>query len=335
MSRRIAVFLLLLLSGCVRPPVSDEVTIDLRGEHAVVTARTRFSLQPGNEESRARIEAARAAALDGSDPWSVRFARVNAESERVTFERTRGALENVIHEVEIAPEELQRVFADANVTVNVLHGDGWRELTFYPGSGGRATREQQRHFDAELSSWSKDVARYFTAVDHLYTYLDDQPGRAEYVFAAVLGEKDAAVLDEEQPLVDAVVDSMTAIADRMDANEGRAESFAEEADLVFNPLPARVVVRVPGDVVSSEGFASKEGALTIEPVDLFGAIGKLEGRWISPDPLAALLRDQAPTAAQLADAERVSHAVVNASEVAAALRDQLARPKVFAVRWRD
>jgi hypothetical protein len=108
-------------------------------------------------------------------------------------------------------------------------------------------------------------------------------------------------------------------------------------DLIFNPFPARVTIRVPGDVLASEGFrkSGKSGDLVIEPIDLFAAIGELEGKWISPDPLVALLRDERPAPEDVAKLPRKSEAVVSGGEVARAIRDQLQRPRTYSVRWRS
>lgn len=293
----------------------------------MVTASTRFL--PGPE-----TEHARAAALSGTDAWSIRFARLPApEEEHLTYRRQRGTLERVTRSARIPADDLQTLLSDTNITVDVVHGEGWRELAFYPGSGGRATREQQRELEGALATWSESVARYFNAVHRLYSYLQEQPGRDRYVFAALLEEnfEQAPVLDEEAPLVEAVVDAMAGIAEAMDAQEGRAAHLADVADLVYNPFPARVVVRVPGDVLASDGFNED---LTIERVDLFAAVSALEGRWISPDPLAALLRDERPAAEQLAEMPRKSQAVVSAGEIAGAIREQLVRPRTYSVRWR-
>jgi hypothetical protein len=339
MRRCLALLLLILACACGRPPVQDEVTIAFssNSELVTVTAETRFDTDAKGDAVRKRLDTAQQAALSDVDPWAVRFARLTPETERATFQKQRGALELVTRTVSIPDDDLPRIFSDAGITVNVLRGDGWRELAMYPGASGRATREQQRHFDEELSAWSNDVARYFGAVRSVYAYLDEHPERATFVFAALVASKEEtpAVTDEEAPLVTAVVESMAPIAARMDAQNGRAETFAETADLIFNPFPARMVVRVPGHVILTEGFTPAEKELVIEPVDLLKAITSLEGRWISPDPLAALLRDQVPAPEQLAEMPRHTTPVAHSSDVAAALREQLVRPKSYVVRWRD
>ena len=337
MLRRYAAIAALLFTSCVRQPVSDELTIEVeKAERVRVTAQTTFNdtdLQ--NAEQLSRVETARMAAQNGTDAWGTRFARVTLEDEEVTVLKHRGKVERVTRSVRIPSADLQQVFSDANITVHILNGEGWRELALYPGGSVRATSEQRRHFEDAMGSWSTAVANYFTAIDHLYVYLNLHPDRATDLFAAVLSEKlndtDPMVGEEEQPLVDHVTATMEEIGSRMDAQEAGGLTFAEEADLLFNPFPARMTVKVPGDVLSSEGFPKD---LIIEPVNLLESIAALEGRWISPDPLSGLLRDQGPTARKLANEPRRSTSVVNPTDVATALREQMARPKAYVVRWR-
>jgi len=337
MRRQLFAVLAILIASCSRLPVQDEVTIEFSNDSDLVnvTAETRFELKPANADIRKRIDTARELAQSGTDAWSMRFGRLSPESERVTLQRTHGALERVTRSVRIPSDDLPRVFSDVSVTMNVTRGEGWSELAIYPGASSRATRERQRKFDEELSAWSTDVASYFTAVRHLYQYLDENPGRAEYVFAAVLAGKEQdppPVTEDEKPLVDGVVEAMVTIAERMDQQNAQAQTFSESADLIFNPFPARVTVKVPGEVLASEGFGKE---LVIEPVDLLKTVGSLEGRWISPDPLAALLRDEIPTPQQLAAMPRRAAVVSSARDVTTALREQLARPRAYVVRWRD
>jgi len=344
--RRSAVALaLLFVFACVRWPVTEEVTIDFTtgDDSVIVTAETSFEMQPA-DGARARIEDARRAAMNGTDPWSLRFGRVAAEEERVTFQKRRDVLERVTRSMRIPSTELQKVFSDTSITVDVSQGEGWRELRFYPGASTRATREQRLHFDAALGEWSIDVARYFTAMNRLYSYMRTDPSRARYLFAALLSEKgidgsDPVVLEDEQPLVDAVTAAMDAIGARMDAQEGRAATFAEEADLIANPFPGRISIRIPGEPLAVEGFSrsrdEKDTSLVIEPVDLYASIAALEGQWITPDPLAVLLRDEKASAAGIAAMPRTSSASVDPGAVADAIRRHLARPAAYSVRWKD
>jgi hypothetical protein len=336
---RVLVFAAVFAAACARPPVSDEVTVEIeKNDWVKVTAQTTFNEGDINTAARlSLLESGRFAALNNTDPWSARFGRVNAEDDAVTFEKHRGKLDRVTRSVRIPANQLQQVFSDVNITVSILNGPGWRELSFIPGGSIRASREQRRHFEDALDSWSGAVARYFMAVDRLYDYMNANPQRAQALFSAVLQEKaddlaiENQVAEEEQPLVESVTAAMEEIATRMDASEDGASTFGEEADLIYNAFPARMTVRVPGDVITTEGFGKE---LVVEPVDLVEIVTGFEGKWITPDPLAALLRDQTPTAASMAQLPRRSSSA-SSGDVANAIREQLARPKMYAVRWRD
>lgn len=334
MRRIAAAAVLLLAAACAQPPVREDVTLDFSrdSDHVTVTAQTTFDLEPRTPAAVARVEEARTAALSSTDAWSARFARVTPEVEELTFRKRGGALERVVRSGRIRTHDLQQLFSDTSITISVVDGEGWRELAMYPGTSTRASREVQREFDEGLQSWSAEVARYVTAIQHLYAYMDENPQRARYLFAAVLHEKDAVVLEDEQPLVDAVMHAMDDIATRMDVEEASGVLIAEAADLIFNPFPARMKVSVPGDVLGSTGFTNE---LVIEPVDLLDALTALEGRWVSPDPLVALLQDQSPTSETLATRPRRAESVVPPSAIAAAVREQLTRPRSYIVRWRN
>lgn len=309
---------LLLATACTRRP-ADEVTIDFTrdDDQVIVTA-----------ESALRSNTARDAAIAGVDPWAVRLGRLNAEFERTTFEKTRGTLDRVVHTIRIPRRDLQQVFSDTSITVSVTSADSIGELTFYPGTSTRASREQQEHFNTALTRWSGAVARYYDAVHRLYSYMDANPDRVYALYEAILAPDDIllpALFEEEQPYVDQLLRTMDELAARMDEEERDALLYAEEADLIFNPFPAKVTVNVPGDVKS----------LVIEPIDLYEKIKTLEGRWISPDPLLAFMREETLTAADLARLPRKSTFGVRASDIEAALREQFSRPETYSIRWRE
>jgi hypothetical protein len=334
-----ALVIALLATACVQPPVRDDLTIEFsrRSETVTVRADTWFDLRGSDRATDIRLVAAREAVIAGTDAWSARFARIRAESDSVMYQRNGGTLERATRTAVIAPEDLQTLLADSNITVNVLRGDGWRELALYPGASSRASREQQRRIDDELAGWSAAVARYLAAIHRMYTYMDERPARSEVLFAALLNEKGVdgivpAITEREQGFVEAVAIEMQEIADRLTEREGRAATLHEELDLVFNPFPARITVLVPGEVIAREGFDKDD---VIERVELFETIAALEGRWVSPDPVAALLQEQSPGARDLAATPRKSTAVVTAKQVAEALRETLERRRPYTLRWRD
>lgn len=325
MLKRIALAAALLIAAaCERRPVTDELTLDFVDDETVIVTAV----------SQLYDDAARDAALTGTDEWSVRFARLNAEQERITFEKRNGTIEQVTHSMRIPRADLQRVFSDTNLTVSVTRGDGWSELHFYPGSGSRASREQHAHFDAALESWSEEAAKYFAAIHRLYGYMDANPDRVHLLWSAVLYEEDRPVLfEEEEAYVDEVVRRMDELGSRMDEERRKAMRYAVEADLIFNPFPARITIEVPKDVLAKQGFEEK---LVIEPVNLLEALSSLEGRWITPDPFVALARDEPrPTSVTFQQRPRRSAVDVRASEIRDAVRERLARPVTYSVRWRD
>jgi hypothetical protein len=315
MKRLALVVGLLLVAACETRVPYDEVTIELSREDddAVVTAQVSLD-----------SDAERNAALSGTDPWAVRFARLNAEEERTTFNKSRGTVQRVTHSIRIPRADLQQVFADTNVTVALQETEGLSELRFYPGSSTRASRRQQEHFDAAVEWWSAGAARYFDALHRLYAYMDANPDRVEPLWAAVLGVNQTPLFEEEQPYVDQLIRSMDELLAQMDQDEGAAVALAEEADLLFNPFPARITVKVPNDE-----------KLVIEPVDLLAAVKSLEDRWATPDPLAMLVRDEELTPAELASRDRDSTLGVRANDIAAALRERLKEPRSVSIRWRD
>jgi hypothetical protein len=332
-----------LLAACGGPPVVEDVRIEIgeSSDEVAVIADTHFEMRPTGDQARRRVDAARAAAIAGTDPWGVRFANLRPSVDSTYVRRERGVLARLTRTVTIPADDLQLVFADTNITVRTLRGDGWRELAFHPGSSTRASRDQERHFRDELELWSRSIAAYYRAMHEVYAYLELRPERAEPLFAAMLTpgeakENQPALLEDEQLLLEPVVTAMIVIAERMDEREDRAAGFAEEADLIYNPFPARITVQVPGSIIAHEGFSvSRDREAVIERIDLFHTLEKLEGKWLTPDPLALLLREPQAGAETIARAERRSTPNVTSDAIAAEIRARLARPASYVVRWRE
>ena len=83
---------------------------------------------------------------------------------------------------------------------------------------------------------------------------------------------------------------------------------------------------------------STEHGLVIRPKTLLEAVASLEGRWISPDPLAIAVHAPSGTktedlVAQLADARRRAEPVVGFSELLAGLAQQLKPADRYRVRF--
>lgn len=313
------------------------LTFDDRGERVTVAAMTSL---PSSKDSHdhARDERLREDILAGRDEWSLRFANASPESDRVTYERAHGELIQAEHVARIDTADLQKVFFDVAVSAVVTRGEGWAELAIYPGTSTRATRQQRDDAEKRLRAYSQRAVRYFDAVRGMYDYMNEHPQRAAELFAALFRDADdphpSLINDEEHDLVTAVVKTVDALSKDEDT-----EALEAEADLVYNPLPARIVVRVPGEPLIVEGFTrGKEGELVAEPLSLLQAIAALEGRWVTPDPVAFSIRpggggEPDKEAALIAAMPRRTTVVVGEIEVGDALVLKLRPAPRYRVRW--
>jgi len=313
------------------------LTFDESGEHVTVAAVTSI---PSTKDSRdrGRDDRLREDILAGRDEWGLRFANANPESYRVMLDRERGELVRAERIARIENADLQKIFFDVAVSAVVTRGDGWAELAIYPGTSTRATRSQRDDAEKKLSAYSERAVHYFGTVRAMYEYLNEHPQRAVELFAALFREdtdpQPSFINDEEHDLVAAVRKSIEGLTQNEDT-----ELLEAEADLVYNPMPARIIVRVPGVPLLVEGFAvRKAGDLIAEPPSLLDAVASLEGRWVTPDPLAFAMRpdggsDPAKEAALIASMPRHAESVIGTIEVADALVQRLRPAPRYRVRW--
>jgi len=333
---------LLLLCSCgIRSPIRQQVTLDFADPATVrITAATSIDEKLANtDEMHRRIADAREALLSGHDEWSARFAPLDPISERSVIEKSSGALVRVERSVTIPRAQLQRVFADTNITITVTNSDGFAELSVYPGASTRATRQQKQQVESTLRAWSADAARYLAAMHRLYAYLEREPGRAPFVFKRLLESEDTPVLQKEQALVEDVGRAADHITDKLRAAERDAVAIDEQFDRVFNPFPAEVVVHLPREAAEVEGFEKKDRQLVIPRRGLIDALQSLDGQWLSPDPLMMLQmgkeNEPEPTAADVAAMPRHSTAVVTASDIEGAIIEQLKPAGAYRLRWAE
>ncbi|HSP17433.1 MAG TPA: hypothetical protein VLV78_22000 [Thermoanaerobaculia bacterium] len=271
------------------------------------------------------------------DEWSARFAAADARDERIIIGRSAHKVTSVEEEATVDTADLQRLFFDVGVTVQVIRGEGWAELTMFAGASNRATNRQRDAVQRKLEDYARLGARYFTAVRDLYDFLDANPGRAEEMFFGVYTDKreEALLSEKERPYVDAVRRAAEALSDAGDDNQRELE---RTADLVFNPFPAAVAVRVPSEPLVVEGFErQKDGSLVAGTATPFQAIVNLEGRWVSPDPIAELMRSEGlgarDLAARIAAKPRKAERMVNASEIVDAIVKGIQPAPRYRVRW--
>ncbi len=313
------------------------LTFDDSGERVTVAAATSIPTTKDSKD-RARDDRLREDVLAGRDEWGLRFANANPESYRVVFDRAKGELIRAERSARIDTSDLQKIFFDVSVSAVVTRGDGWAELAIYPGTSTRATRPQRDDAEKKLRAYSERAVRYFAAVRTMYDYMNEHPPRAKEIFAGLFRDED----DAQQPLLsteerDLVIVLRTAL--NALTGDDDTEQLEAEADLVYNPLPARIVVHVPGEPLAVEGFAiGKDRDLIAEPPSLLEAVASLEGRWVTPDPLAFATRpdagsDPASEAALIAAMPRRASAVVGAIEVSDAIVQKLRPAPRYRVRW--
>jgi hypothetical protein len=315
------------------------LTFDDSAQHVTISAATKVNdAKPGTPEF-AEAEEQRQALLLGRDEWSVRFASAQPDAERVVFDRNAGQLRAVEHSATIPVENLQKFFFDTPISITVTRGDGWAELAIYAGTSTRATRQQRERVEKTLTVYSERAARYFASIRSMYEYLDEKPQRATVMFTALFwDEKDKTtppeISDRERSLVDNVRQSIDAL---MQSSAGGADD--REFDLVFNPFPADVRVNVPTEPLAIEGFIRlKGGPLVVKTVSAVEAVSMLEGRWITPDPLAVTFKtDDKATVAEVATTiallPRHAEPVVSPTEIAQAMIEKMRPAPRYRVRW--
>jgi hypothetical protein len=302
----------------------------------IAASTTLGNAKEGTREAR-QIADEREALLAGHDAWSVRFANADPETDRVTLQRTHGELQSLEHIASIAPENLQKFFFDTPITITFTRGDGWAELAIYPGTSDRATRHQREDVERMLDLYSNRAARYFETIRGFYAYLNEKPRRAEDMFYALFRHEDdppARVSDDEQKLVNGISDAMDALADNPDS-----ATLDRDFDAVFNPFPADLKIAVQGNILALEGFARlPDRVVEVKTPTAIEAVSMLEGRWITPDPLAVVLngtgnKTAGDIAASLAAAPRRSEPVVTPSDISAALMEKMRPAARYRVRW--
>jgi hypothetical protein len=152
--------------------------------------------------------------------------------------RTGRELTRVEHRARVETHDLDRFFFDIGASVQMTRGDGWSELTIYPGASTRASRQQRELVQKGLQEYAAHAVRYFGAVRRLYSYMDMNPHRTEELFVAVFAEgEDAPQLSEdEQELVDRLKKAANVLLEggqeQNETNRDRGRDFARDADSI-------------------------------------------------------------------------------------------------------
>lgn len=336
----------LLLVSCFEPPVHQTVELEFLAD---ATARIGVRVEirplearPGGAALERRVDELRQALAAGRDEWSRRFAAISASREAGYWEKEGGELTRFErHAVVDDPQDLTRFFADAGVSVFYEPAGSGGELSLYPGTAQRASRQQRRRVAAALDEWVEQLVAYARAAEALYAYLETRPERAAVCFGAIFddlvvedaGEPDAA----EEALLEPLYDAMVALFGALEVEAGEEYSLDELTQLVYDPFPATVEVRLPSPAVEHEGFRRHEEAWVIAPTGLWTALADLEGRWVEPDLLLIYVeKSRAEEPVDLADLSLRSRRVerpAGAAEVRRLIEERLEPEPAYRLRW--
>ncbi|HBL30063.1 MAG TPA: hypothetical protein DD490_24770 [Acidobacteria bacterium] len=297
--------LLLGLGACFEPPVLE--TLDLRflrdGSFVVTSTVEVADADEKNQALARRMERVRQELETGSDAWGGRFASLEPVAERFAWEKQLGEIRRGTRSaVADEPRKLGAFFGDTSLAVSYEIRDGVAELSISPGAAGRATRRQRDVVEQTLETWSGDVAAYLREAGALWAYLDEHPDRAHSclgtLFSDLLTDDVRAGLDpldeDEQKRVKRLEEAMEKVMAVLLVAPGEDHSPDELSHLVYDPFPARLVVRLPGRPLERpEGFEVAEGGKALVAVGpgLWEALRSLEGRWLAPDPVLLYVRN--------------------------------------------
>jgi hypothetical protein len=340
--------LCLPLVACFEEPIREHLHLTIRADGSVVATVVQEvapSDEYNNPQLAERLEESRETLEQNLDPWSQRFAHLNAVAEHQSVERIEGELRRSIHSAVFGSFEafIPMVEADG-LTGTLVMGGNRAELSLFPTGGTRATYFQRQDAERRLGAWSSRLSDYFRAITELYRHLDQNPDRAVPCLAHIFEEHDGLegtgpLTAIEEGLVAQAKESMEEVADALLVPDDAAFSLNELSRLAFDPFPARLTVAIEGAVLKVEGFSTGEGFVERPPVDVWNALRSLEGRWISPDLVtraaAPLPEDEQPDPdiLHLASLPRSFANPPTAGEVEAAILAELIPEEELRLLW--
>ncbi len=346
-----------LFASCFDPPVRETWSLSFLCDGPVVASRTAvFSEKQNGPAIERRVAEARAAILEGRDEWSLRVAALAppAFADRSERRRIEGRLERAIDQILLEdPERLSEFFSGLPIAVDYRANDVIAELSIAPGAPAGLPRKEREATTRALREWADQGAAYLTAGNALWEYLETRPDRAEACFRHLFERTEDSnapprpeLEENEKKLVEALEEAMLAVAEALRIPDGQDRSLDENIRRLYDPFPAPIDVRLPtrGDEVIgflTRGDAAKPTLATREH-NLWSAFGRLEGRWLAPDPALAFVRASlersgtkpfSPTA--FASARRFrAEEPPSGQEILAALATELRSPPLYRVTWK-
>src|SRR5512140_3578644 len=162
MKRAMVVLALVVLAGgCFPDPVEESLVISFgNGDDIRVENVTAIHDDAGeNTPLAARLSMVRDELVAERDPWSLRFARLSPDEESYTREKAAGKVSRVTRAAAVTESARARLLSDF-ATVNLVSGNGWRQLTITSGRPERATSRQKADVDRQLTEWVHKYINY-------------------------------------------------------------------------------------------------------------------------------------------------------------------------------
>ncbi|MBZ0103225.1 MAG: hypothetical protein K8I65_13765 [Thermoanaerobaculia bacterium] len=339
-----------LLVGCWDAPVRESIELDLAADGSARVAfvvrldpTSRWSTE-GEEAVRRRLERVARDLEAGDDARLVAFERAGCLRQGGAWERFGEDLVEFRRWMEC--EEAARageLFVDSGAAFDLARFDDRMELTVTPLGGGPAARRERERTRAELEQWATALADYYRAVHRLAERARARPAVAADLWRIALdgaaGEPQQEVRGGDVLVAERVAKAIDAAVAVLRPAAGEEMSPDERARRVFDPLPARLSVALPGPALDVAGFRAAGGRWAAPEASLVGALFELEGRWLAPEPLLEVIRrgragseawiDVAPL---LADPRRTEEAP-ETEAIVEALLEGLERRATLRLAW--
>lgn len=353
-SGALAAFLFaVLLGSCGEPPVIEEIELAFGSSPAVeariVTRLGKESDYQGNDEALSRLHSAREALRCGTDAWTEALQRLRPSALVRTSTSLEGEARQVVRQATYADgASLERLFDGYPLFVSVTRGEEWETLEIHPGRPVAASVAERHRVEEALAGFSGAASRYYLALAALWDWLDSHPEWERLVLVSLAGGKVEGEPEElkKRPgfaelekLYDAADEAMRDVKSAGNLEKKKGESLDELSRRVFDPFPARLTVRLPGPPLEAEGFVvAADRVFRVPSVGLLGAVAGLGSRWITPDPLAALLEAGREEGRKVdfdsfLSIPRSVRGRPSSSEVRAALDKALAPAPLYRLRW--
>lgn len=344
----VAVAASLTTCACFEDPIREHLHLTLVGGEVVVITATQDVASPDvagpNQPLADRLDEARAEIERGWDRWRTLFDELDPAAERSTLERVDGLARRAQYSAVVPSFDAVERFLGSAGMAAVLAGDGsLLDLQLVPSGSPPATWSEREEVERRLDDWSVTVAEYLADAAALYEHFDRFPDRAVPCLSHLFdshGEDSGPLGEDEEELLLRLKQRIESVSEVLLVGAEDSYSLNELSRRTFDPFPTRLTVAVLGETVAADGFLERDGYLERPAIDLWNALVALEGRWIAPDLVTAMVApvpgdlQPDPDPAGFAARPRRFGPAPEPNEVAAALRVELVPLDLHRVRWR-